>query len=72
VVRVQNERRCVFAMSPRSLQAPKVRLGQLGKVIRKEDGTVLDEDDVVEGLSCSARALKPTAPSTPCMKKSAD
>jgi heavy metal efflux system protein len=32
------------------VQAPKVRLGQLGKAIRKEDGTVLDEDDVVEGI----------------------
>ena len=32
------------------LQAPKVRLGQLGKSIRKEDGTVLDDDDVVEGI----------------------
>ena len=31
-------------------QAPKVRLGQLGKSIRKEDGTVLDDDDVVEGI----------------------
>src|ERR1700752_563707 len=30
------------------VQAPKVRLGQLGKSIRKEDGTVLDDDDVVE------------------------
>ncbi|HZE26347.1 MAG TPA: CusA/CzcA family heavy metal efflux RND transporter [Terriglobales bacterium] len=32
------------------VQAPKVRLGQLGKAIRKEDGTVLDADDVVEGI----------------------
>jgi heavy metal efflux system protein len=32
------------------VQAPKVRLGQLGKAIRKEDGTVLDDDDVVEGI----------------------
>jgi cobalt-zinc-cadmium resistance protein CzcA len=32
------------------VQAPKVRLGQLGKSIRKEDGTVLDDDDVVEGI----------------------
>ena len=31
-------------------QAPKVRLGQLGKTIRKEDGTVLNDDDVVEGI----------------------
>jgi cobalt-zinc-cadmium resistance protein CzcA len=32
------------------VQAPKVRLGQLGKSIRQEDGTVLDDDDVVEGI----------------------
>ena len=32
------------------VQAPKVRLGQLGKTIRQEDGTVLNDDDVVEGI----------------------
>ena len=31
-------------------QAPKVRLGQLGKTIRREDGTVINADDVVEGI----------------------
>src|SRR5438309_10865372 len=31
-------------------QAPKVRLGQLGKTIRSEDGTVINNDDVVEGI----------------------
>ena len=31
-------------------QAPKVRLGQLGKTIRHEDGTVVNDDDVVEGI----------------------
>lgn len=31
-------------------QAPKVRLGQLGKTIRREDGTVINDDDVVEGI----------------------
>src|SRR5216683_1250905 len=31
-------------------QAPKVRLGQLGKSIRHEDGTVINNDDVVEGI----------------------
>ncbi len=31
-------------------QAPKVRLGQLGKTIRYEDGTVINDDDVVEGI----------------------
>src|SRR5580704_15487712 len=32
------------------VQAPKVRLGQLGKTIRKEDGTIIDSNDVVEGI----------------------
>jgi heavy metal efflux system protein len=31
-------------------QAPKVRLGQLGKTVRHEDGTVVNDDDVVEGI----------------------
>src|SRR5271169_5874488 len=32
------------------VQAPKVRLGQLGKTIRHEDGSVINDDDVVEGI----------------------
>src|ERR1700751_892618 len=32
------------------VQAPKVRLGQLGQAISKEDGTILNNDDVVEGI----------------------
>jgi cobalt-zinc-cadmium resistance protein CzcA len=32
------------------VQAPKTRLGQLGKTIRREDGTVINDDDVVEGI----------------------
>ena len=32
------------------VQAPKVRLGQLGKTIHKEDGAILNDDDVVEGI----------------------
>jgi cobalt-zinc-cadmium resistance protein CzcA len=31
-------------------QAPKVRLGQLGKTIRRVDGTVINDNDVVEGI----------------------
>jgi heavy metal efflux system protein len=31
------------------LQGPKIRLGQIGKAIRREDGHILDSDDVVEG-----------------------
>jgi cobalt-zinc-cadmium resistance protein CzcA len=32
------------------VQSPKVRLGELGKSIRHEDGTVINDDDVVEGI----------------------
>jgi cobalt-zinc-cadmium resistance protein CzcA len=32
------------------VQSAKVRLGQLGKTIRHEDGTVINDDDVVEGI----------------------
>ena len=31
-------------------QSPKIRLGQIGKAIHKEDGKVIDDDDVVEGI----------------------
>jgi cobalt-zinc-cadmium resistance protein CzcA len=31
-------------------QGPKIRLGRLGKTIRREDGRVIDNDDVVEGI----------------------
>ncbi len=31
-------------------QGPKIRLGQIGKAIRRVDGKVLDDDDVVEGI----------------------
>jgi cobalt-zinc-cadmium resistance protein CzcA len=32
------------------IQAPKIRLGQIGKAIHRADGSVLDNDDVVEGI----------------------
>jgi cobalt-zinc-cadmium resistance protein CzcA len=32
------------------VQAPKVRLGQLGKTTHAKDGTILNNDDVVEGI----------------------
>src|SRR5579863_3756934 len=32
------------------VQAPKIRLGQLGKTIRHSDGTLINDDDVVEGI----------------------
>ena len=31
-------------------EAPKIRLGQIGKAIHREDGTILDDRDVVEGI----------------------
>src|ERR1700734_3002150 len=31
-------------------QAPKIRLGQIGKAIHRADGKVVDNDDVVEGI----------------------
>ena len=31
-------------------QGPKIRLGQIGKAIHREDGKVIDDDDVVEGI----------------------
>jgi cobalt-zinc-cadmium resistance protein CzcA len=31
-------------------QGPKVRLGQTGKAIRREDGTIVDDGDVVSGI----------------------
>jgi cobalt-zinc-cadmium resistance protein CzcA len=31
-------------------QGPKIRLGRIGQAIHREDGTVLDDDDVVEGI----------------------
>ncbi len=31
-------------------QAPKIRLGQIGKAIRRNDGTVIDSADAVEGI----------------------
>src|SRR5579864_6409461 len=43
------------------VQAPKVRLGQLGKTIRHEDGTVIDDDDVVEGSVLLRKGAEPDA-----------
>jgi cobalt-zinc-cadmium resistance protein CzcA len=31
-------------------QGPKIRLGQIGKAIRRVDGKIIDDDDVVEGI----------------------
>jgi heavy metal efflux system protein len=32
------------------VQGPKVRLGQIGKAIHREDGKIIDDGDVVEGI----------------------
>ena len=34
------------------IQAPKIRLGQIGKAIRRDDGTVMDTPDAVEVTGC--------------------
>jgi len=31
-------------------QGPKIRLGQIGKAIHRQDGRIIDDDDVVEGI----------------------
>ena len=32
------------------IEGPRIRLGQIGKAIRKSDGTIVDNEDVVEGI----------------------
>ncbi|MBV8069047.1 MAG: efflux RND transporter permease subunit [Acidobacteriaceae bacterium] len=32
-------------------QGPKIRLGQFGRSVRREDGTIVDNDDVVSGIA---------------------
>ena len=32
------------------VQGPKIRLGQIGKAIHREDGKIIDDSDVVEGI----------------------
>src|SRR5271165_2053804 len=50
VVKVQNGMPVRVRDLGAVVQAPKVRLGQLGKTIRHQDGTVITNDDVVEGI----------------------
>ena len=50
VVKVQNGTPVRVRDLGNVVQAPKVRLGQLGKTIRHEDGAVINDDDVVEGI----------------------
>jgi cobalt-zinc-cadmium resistance protein CzcA len=42
-------------------QGPKIRLGKLGKAIHREDGTVIDDDDVVEGIVQMRKDADPQA-----------
>ena len=50
VVKVQNGTPVRVRDLGNVTQAPKVRLGQLGKTIRKKDGTIINDDDIVEGI----------------------
>ncbi len=50
VVKVQNGTPVRVRDLGNVVQAPKVRLGHLGKTIHKQDGTILNDDDVVEGI----------------------
>jgi heavy metal efflux system protein len=50
VVKVQNGTPVRVRDLGNVVQAPKVRLGQLGRTICKQDGTILNDDDVVEGI----------------------
>jgi cobalt-zinc-cadmium resistance protein CzcA len=50
VVKVQNGTPICVRDLAEVVQAPKVRLGQLGKTIRHEDGIIVNDDDVVEGI----------------------
>ncbi len=42
-------------------QGPKIRLGQIGKTIHREDGHVVDDDDVVEGIVLMRKGAEPEA-----------
>jgi cobalt-zinc-cadmium resistance protein CzcA len=50
VIKTQNGTAIRIKDIARVSQAPKIRLGQIGKAIRRADGTVLDNQDVVEGI----------------------
>jgi cobalt-zinc-cadmium resistance protein CzcA len=41
------------------MQGPKIRLGRLGKTIRRSDGRVVDYDDVVEGIVLLRKGAEP-------------
>jgi heavy metal efflux system protein len=39
-------------------QGPKIRLGQFGRAIHREDGTIVDDDDVVSGIALLRKGAK--------------
>ncbi len=45
-------------------QGPKIRLGQFARAIHKEDGKIIDNDDVVSGIAL----LRKGAPADPALK----
>jgi cobalt-zinc-cadmium resistance protein CzcA len=50
VMKTQNGGAIRVADIAKVTQAPKIRLGQIGKAIRRSDGAILDNEDVVEGI----------------------
>ena len=50
VVKVQNGTPVRVRDIATVTQAPKVRLGQLGKTVRRKDVVIINDDDVVEGI----------------------
>ncbi|MBI1745239.1 MAG: efflux RND transporter permease subunit [Acidobacteria bacterium] len=42
-------------------QGPKIRLGQIGKTIHREDSRVIDNNDVVEGIVLMRKGAEPEA-----------
>ncbi len=50
VIKTQNGTPVRIADIASVTQGPKIRLGRIGKAIHRQDGTILDNDDVVEGI----------------------
>ena len=40
-------------------QGPKIRLGQFARAIIKEDGKIIDNDDVISGIVLCAKVRTP-------------
>jgi heavy metal efflux system protein len=50
VIKAQNGTALRIQDIARVMQGPKIRLGRNGKAIHREDGRIVDNDDVVEGI----------------------